>query len=357
MNIKNTASLFGIRALIVGFWLCAILLFLLIPAIVSEVAEKKSITVLAWPTLIDADQLKKFEEETGIKVHLRYFENNEELYAKVKERGGSGYDLIMPSDYLLEELIKQDLVKKLDRTKINFFDQLYPHLVGKYFDERNEYSVPFFWSIYGLAINKEHFGAHQPIPSWALVFDPKLAQQHTCMIDDARELIMIAAQYLYGRQAELTEAQFDEIRALLMQQKKWIEMYTEERSTYMLASKASPVAVVFSAIIARSMRTSPHIDFLIPQEGSFMVIDSFVMPKQTNKDAYVYQFLNYMYRVDILKEGIKKYGFFSPINSPELEAANSTIPLPTAEQFRKIEFFKNILPKKEVSDIWIALKA
>lgn len=356
MTKKMVLRTIVIRTLIVCFWFGVSILFLLIPSIPTGITEKKSITVLSWPTLIDAEQLKQFEQETGIKVYLRYFENNEELYAKVKESGGVGYDLIMPSDYLLEEMIKQNLVKKIDRSKITFFNDLYPHLVGQYFDEKNEYSVPFFWSIYGLAIDKEHFGAKQPEPSWSLVFDPKLAQPHTCMIDDARELIMIAAQYLYGSAAMLTQAQFDEIQALLVQQKQWIEMYTEERSNYMLSSKASSVAVVFSAIIARSMRSNPNIGFMIPREGSFMVIDSFVMPKPTVKDAYVYQFLNFIYRTDVLKEGIKKYGFLSPIKNELLEA-NSIIPLPTQEQLKKIEFFRNILPKKEVSDIWIALKA
>lgn len=357
MTQKNFFRTVVIRTLIVCFWFFVSILFLLVPTIPTGIAEKKSITVLSWPTLIDADQLKKFEDETGIKVYLRYFENNEELYAKVKESGGVGYDLIMPSDYLLDEMIKQNLVKKIDRSKITFFSDLYPHLVGQYFDEKNEYSVPFFWSIYGLAIDKEHFGTRQPEPSWSLVFDPALAQPHTCMIDDARELIMIAAQYLYGSSVALTQAQFDEIQALLVRQRQWIEMYTEERSNYMLSSKASSVAVVFSAIIARSMRVNPNIGFMIPKEGSFMVIDSFVMPKQTVKDEYVYKFLNYMYRVDVLKESIKKYGFFSPIKDAALEAANPTIPLPTQEQLAKVEFFRNVLPKKEVSDIWIALKA
>lgn len=357
MTIKPWFTTFTVRSVIILFWFCISIGFLLLPLVPKFSQEKKSITVLAWPTIIDADQLVQFEKETGIKVNLRYFENNEELYAKVKESGGIGYDLIMPSDYLLEELIKQNLVKKLDRTKINFFEKIHPQLIGKYFDPANDYSVPFLWNIYGLAIDKDYFGGTLPKSSWALIFDEAYLQPHTCMIDDSRELIMIAAQYLYGSYENLTQKQFDEISALLKKQKKYVEMYTEERGNYMLASKASPVALIFSSIIGRMMRAHSHIAFMIPDEGSFMVIDSFVMTKTTKKDDYVYAFLNYLYRADVLKENVQQYGFFAPIHDPELDALNTTIPFPTDEQFKKLEFFRNVLPKKEVSDIWIALKA
>ena len=198
--MNNRVLVTGIRFLSVIFWLLIIGIFLWIPELAQKFYTTKSITVLTWPTLIDAQKLQDFEKETGIKVHLRYFENNEELFAKINETQGLGYDLIMPSDYMVDNMIKSGLLKKIDTSKLHFFKDLYPHLINNYFDPSNEYSVPFFWSIYGIAINKDHFGQKLPEASWDLIFNPKLIQPHTAMIDDARELILITAQYLYPNQ-------------------------------------------------------------------------------------------------------------------------------------------------------------
>lgn len=346
---------FIIRCAMVVFWIAAIILFLLVPHILESFSHKKSITVLAWPALIDTHYLKAFEKESGIKVNVRYFENNEELLAKMKETKGRGYDLIMPSDYMVDLMVQQGLLKKIDKSRLPFFNDLYPHLVGNYYDPENQYSMPFFWSIYGIAVNSEHFGGELPQASWKLVFDPRFAQPHTCMIDDARELILIAGQYLFGKQDSFNQMQIEQIKQLLVEQKKWVELYTEERANFLLMSKMSPVAVILSAIVARIARNVKRIKFLVPEEGSFMVIDSFAMPIATDKDDLVYQFLNYIYKKEVLKNYIAKYGYFAPIKS--IEHTNLGIEMPSAEQFKKIDFFRNILTNQQISDIWIALKA
>ncbi len=353
--MNNKMLMIGIRFLSVIFWVSIISIFLWIPELVQRFYSTKSITILTWPTLIDAQRLQDFEKETGVKVFLRYFENNEELFAKIKETKGQGYDLIMPSDYMVDQMIKSKLLKKIDTSKLHFFKDLYPHLVNNYYDPHNEYSVPFFWSIYGIAIDKDYFGSKLPEPSWNLIFDPALIQPHTAMIDDARELILIAGRYLYKDQPLVDAKQFEAIKQLLLQQKKWIEVYTEDRANFLLASKSSPVAVILGAVVSRIMKQYKNIAFLIPEEGSFMVIDSFVMPISSTKDELVYSFLNYVYTPDVLKYYIKKYGYFSPLTT--VQSSSPIIELPNQEQFKKIQFFKNNIPKKELSDIWIALKA
>jgi spermidine/putrescine transport system substrate-binding protein len=353
--MRQRSLTFGIRVLICGAWIAACLLFLWLPSIVEKFSSAQSITVLAWPTLIDSQKLQEFEKKTGIKVYLRYFESNEELYAKIKETKGTGYDLIMPSDYMVDIMKKDNLLKKIDKSKLSFFDDLYPHLVGNYFDSNNEFSLPYFWSVYGIAYDKNYFGESQPKPSWGLVFDPALSQKHTSMIDDARESILIASRYLFGSQASLTAEQINQIQKLLIDQKKWVEVYTEDRANYLLASKACPVAVILSAVVARVMRDFKNISFFVPEEGSFLVIDSFVMPVSTEKDELVYTFLNYMYQPEVISYYINKFGYFSPIKS--LSNDNSIIPIPTEDQFKKIDFFKNIISKKQMSDLWINLKS
>lgn len=354
INDKRSSSL--IIPLIAAFWLSIIVLFLSIPSFFTYFSQEKSITILTWPAFLDAGYLQNFEKETGIKVHLRYVESNEELYVKLKETKGEGYDLIMPSDYMIELLRNENVLKKIDMDKLPFSKELYPHLINNYYDPSNEYSIPYFWSMYGIAYNKDYFENKDLPASWELIFDEKIAPNHLCMIDGARELVQIAAQYLYGKQtAALTSEQIERIKTLLIKQKKLVELYTEDRANFLLASNTSPLAVSIGAVAARIMRNFKNIQFVIPKEGSFLNVDAFVIPKKTMKDDLIYTFLKYVYKEEVLKHHITKYGFFSPLKTVLIQ--DSPIPLPTTKQIEDADFFRNILTRSELSDIWIAIKS
>ena len=195
----NQATFFSgiIRFFIVVGWCLVIGSVLYIPSLFKNFYAQKSINLFAWPQLIDSATLQAFEVETGIKVNVTYFEANEELFVKMNATKGQGYDLIMPSDYMVHTLLKEGLLQKIDRSKLAFYNEINPVLLGHYFDRNNEYSIPFLWGVYGLGINKKFFNNSVPIPSWDLVFTDICAPHKIGMVDDAREAIMIAAQYLF----------------------------------------------------------------------------------------------------------------------------------------------------------------
>ncbi len=169
--------------------------FLRIPDVIGLFRYQKSINVLAWPNIIDAQYFDVFEQESGIKVYLTYFENYEELLVKM-QAGSGDYDLIMASDYAVSTLIQADIVKPLDKSKIAFWSQLYPSILGLYFDPDNSYTVPFSWEIFGLGIDTTFFKDTLPQASWSLLFDEKIAPKRVGMLDDAREIVSVAALYL-----------------------------------------------------------------------------------------------------------------------------------------------------------------
>lgn len=332
-------------------------LFLYSPRLFYFLRKEKSITILAWPQVLDASYLQKFEQETGIKVYIRYFENNEELLMKLESTQGQGYDLIMPTDHLVEQLIKEGLIKKLDKAKITFWHTLHPALVGHYFDPRNEYTVPFYWGIFGLGIDKDYFKGKEVPASWSLLFDKRIAPDRVVMVDDVRELVLIAAYYLFGSIDGLTDKHIALIKQLLRRQKKWVYGYTDLRAEYLVASKTSPVVLVLSADIARVMPFFDHIDFVVPREGSFLIIDSFAFCKASEKEELVYQFLNYIYRPDVLQHYVDKFGFFPPTVNVRPTFVRRGLSMPTDRMIRKLVFFKNVLPDQALNDVWISLKA
>src|SRR5262245_56407944 len=111
--IKSQKRVFFIRFLIVCFWVSVFIGALFIPVSVQFVGREKSLNIFTWPMLLDAQYLSGFEAKTGIKLNISYYESNEELLSKLEATKGQGYDLVIPSDYIVESLINAGLVKKL----------------------------------------------------------------------------------------------------------------------------------------------------------------------------------------------------------------------------------------------------
>ena len=357
MKHKKSANLWiqgcivvGITALIIGF--------LSAGRLVELFERGKSINVLVWGQILDKEFLSDFEHDTGIHINMSYFENNEELFVKLKATDLHDYDLIMPSDWAAELLIKDGLVKKLDRTKITIWDSLYPALCHLYFDPNNEYTIPFFWSLFGLGIDTTYWGGKNPESTWGLIFDEQLMPKRISTVEDPRALILIAALYLFGHVQRLTADEITQIKNLLIKQKSRVEIYTDSRSEYVLASGVVPVAVGLSGDLLKVMRRFDTIDFIVPKEGGFAVIDSFAITATTTKDDLVYQFLNYLFRSDIVKKYVDKFDFF-PAIKVDVEYDDRLIQLtePTEELFKNINFFKNVVSKEILNDVLISLKS
>ena len=355
--MKKTYNTFIIRPLIVAFWLSMITLFLYLPTVIGMFRDQRSINVLIWGELIDTDVLQQFEEKTGIQVHVNYFEYNEELLAKLQATKQHGYDLIMPSDYMVATMREKGLIKKFDTGRLNFFNDIRSHLRGHSYDPKNEYSIPYCFAIYGIGINKEYFGDKQPEASWALLFDENIAPDRIAMVDDTRDLVGAAAKYLFGDVKNLTDEQIKQIGQLLTKQKQWVEMYSDLRTDVLLATKAVPAAMAWSAHVTKVMRQYDHIDFLIPKEGSFLDVDTFAMPTQTAKDDLIYEFLNFVYSPDILKHNIDEYLFPSPLRTVPDEDPTLQRTMPTKEQIEKSVMFRHLLSEKQLHQLWIDFKS
>lgn len=347
-----------LKILIAIFWGSLIALFLYAPLLVDALQgdNHKSLNLFTWPQLIDVEYLEKFEQETGIKVHVSYYEENEEMLVKLQATGGQGYDLIVPSDFAVQFLIKEGLLKKIDKHRLTFFNQINPDLLHRYFDPENDYSVPYLYGVYGIGINKEFFNNQTPRASWELIFKRIFKNKNIGMVNDARFNILIAAKYLFGTIDNLTPEQLERIKNLLVEQKQWVEMYNELRADYMMTSRLCPIVMGLNTEIWKAMLTSPAFEFLIPEEGAFMIIDNFVIPSASKREEDVYKLINFLYREDVLKNNLTKFAFFSTLKTMDAEQ-DPRRPIPTPEQMNKMDFFRYVIPQEVVNDTWIAVKA
>lgn len=346
--IARAAIVLGITVSLYGF--------LLLPSLMRQFSTQKSINVLAWPNIIDAEYFAEFEKKSGVRVYLSYFENYEELLVKMRS-GTADYDLIMASDYAVRTLVDENVIKPLKKSKLPFLKDIYPTLLNPYYDKDNKYAIPFSWEIFGIGIDTNYFGKKMPEPSWDLLFDEKKSPSQIGMIDDAREMISIAALYLFGKnKKQLDKESLQQILELLRKQKRRVVMYTDLRTDYLLVSNSAPVVMGISSDIYHAMRRYKNIKFLLPKEGSFLLMDAFMIPAKTEKEDLVYDFLTYLYQPKIIKKYADRYNFFPALKGVASDKDRYLLS-PTRSFFSRLRFFAYDIPEQLMRELWIALKS
>lgn len=346
--------------LMILFWVTVIFGFLFLPTFFSRFSSQKSINIYSWTEVIDPRKVAEFQKETGIKVNIGYFESNEELYAKIKLTKGAGYDLIVPSDYMVETFIKEEnFLQKIDKSKLPFWRRLNPLLLDHYYDPKNEYSIPYLWGIYGLAVNKKHFGPDVD-KNWALLFNPLISKTPRVMLEDMRELMLVAAYYLFGTFEDLDEGELVDIKKVLLAQKEYVLAYAEVSAPYLLVSGQTSLALASSPYVLRIIKHNPDIDFFIPQENPVIAIDNLVIPASSNKQELVYQFIEFLFRPEVMTHHVQQTYFFpatTDVECQEVETSSKNLLASCAKKLKKVEFLRNVIPIKTVNNFLIALKS
>jgi spermidine/putrescine transport system substrate-binding protein len=351
---------FFIRGGVILGWIILIFCALYWPKWKVIPYDKNTINIFAWGDILEPSIVSDFEKETGIKINLSYYSSNEELLVKIKATRGEGYDLIIPSDDAVHSLIKEELLKPINKEKLPFFDSINPNLRGHFYDPQNTYSIPFEWEIFGFGIDKEYFENRPFTSSWGLVFDPEFVHYKITMENDPMDATNFAAIYLYNSLSPLDGEKAETIRQLLMEQKRWVAAYANFRGDYFLATRNVAVVVASSSYILRTKKLFNFVDFVVPQEGTFITIENLCIPKPSEKEDLVYRFINYLYTPKSVAAHFETYSFFpatlQAIDSLNIDESTKKIIFSSPEDFKKYHFFKNLLPPKETRDLWVEIK-
>ncbi len=352
-----------IRLGMVAFW-AMILMALFSMVKYTWFSKERSITVLSWSVMFDHDRIREFEKKTGIRVHLNYYESNEELLVKLRATKGQGFDLIAPSDYAVEKLVKEGLLKKLDRRKMLYFDSINPKLLGHYFDPNNEYSVPYIWSVYCIAYNAHKVMVDAVANYWDLLFARYKDEPwyRVVMTNDPLEAIVFAAIRLFGLPLKTLLNQEDAllIQRLLKQQKQWVEQYGNLRGDFALNTGSAHVVIMHSGEALRAARMYPKIDFVVLRP-SVITIEHCAIPAESTKDELVYQFLDYMFAPETFVSHFPK-----TLDFPARFDVEPLLYLSKREEavFRlwddvdfSYTFIRDLLPERERFDLWLSVKS
>lgn len=354
-NMKHfvTLRLFLVRLLIIFFWIVAIAATIYFFS--SAQRKPNTLNILSWGDIFDEASLREFQEETGISVIVTTASSNEEMFIKLKAHS-CDYDLVIPSDYAVNLLVAEDLLKKLDKNYIKNFSEINPLLLNRDFDPENIYSVPLVWEVFGFGINKSSI---IPIQDWSLIFT-KPASYKICMVNDPLEAINMAALYLYGNNSALTEEQLHEISLLLQKQKKWVSVYSDFRADYFLLTGNCPLVVASSSYILRNIHNYPEIDFVVPESGSFITIENCAIPRCVRNEQDAYAFINFIYRPEIMKRHCERFAFFPALQSIDLQSMPEKYRAVLENMnilFTKSHFFRPIVSEQQKNDTWIFVKS
>ena len=258
----------------------------------NEQGKVKPVTLhlFTWSDYTEETVVRQFEERFGVKVITDTFGSNEELLAKL-QGGAAGYDVIVPSDYMVSILIKQGLLAELDQAKIPNLAHVYKHLKGLYYDPKNTYSVPYLWGTTGIGYNADLVSP--PPESWQVLWDERYKGKIS-LLNDEREVFGMALRAA-GESLNATEpAKLEAVKARLMAQKVLVKTYTSENYDQLLVSGEVALAHGWSGTIVRASAERPSIKYVIPKEGGTIWQDNLSVLKSSAHKNEAMSFINFL---------------------------------------------------------------
>ena len=305
---------------------------------------------------IDEDLLTKFTKETGIKVDYSTYDTNEIMYQKLKSTPGS-YDLVIPSDYMIEKMIKEDMVEKLDFNNIPNYEYIDDKYKNLSYDSNNEYSVPYMWGTIGIIYDPQV--VTEPVTSWDILWNTKYSGKQVIMFDSMRDTIAIALDKL-GYSINSTNP--DEIAAAtdeLIKQKQTMDplYYVDEVKDKMINGEAA-LATVWSGDAAYIMSENPDLKYVIPEEGSNKWFDAMVIPKGSKNKENAEKLINFLTDPENSKQNVDYIGYSTPNKATyEMLDDETKKSYPSEDVLNKCEIFVDLGDNLKLYDnAWMNIK-
>ncbi|MBP1736255.1 MAG: extracellular solute-binding protein family 1 [Oscillospiraceae bacterium] len=302
------------------------------------------LNIFVWTEYVPDSVIEQFEEETGIKVNVSTYSSNEDMLAKVKSEGEGTYDIVQPTDYMVEQMISQGLLQELDQSKLTNLSNIGESYLNPSYDPGNVYSVPYQGGAAAIAVNTSKVPSGT-ITSYADLFDSQYANSMV-VLDDFRAIIGMAAKSLGYSMSETDPDKLAEISERLLSLKDNIKLYDSDSPKSALISGDCYLGVIWSAEIALAMDENPDIEIVYPSEGAYLFMDNWCVTKGAKNYDQAMEFINYMLKPETAQMVMQEYPYLNP-NTTALEGMeddykNNTAKNPPAEDIAKGEYIKNL---------------
>lgn len=324
--------------------------------------EGQTLHIYNWGEYTGENIIGDFEEETGATVVMENFDSNEQMYIKVAN--GESYDLLVPSDYMIQRLIEEDLLQKLDKSKLTCMDKLADAVKGLPYDPNNDYSVPYFWGTVGIVYDKNKVDIEDLEREGYNIFLDEKYKGDVYLYDSERDSFMMALKALgYSMNTE-NEAELQEAYDWLVQCVETMdtEIVTDEIIDNMAQGRKA-LGLIYSGDASYVMAENENMGYYMPESGTNLWSDAMVIPKNAKNPELAHAFINYASDYDGAYDNSSYVGYTSANQEVmdvlsgeggDYEGINAYIPRTDNENDEV--FVYNEDTKKIISDLWSRVK-
>ena len=307
--------------------------------------------------------ISDFEKQYGVRVIVENFDSNEMMYTKLM--AGDRYDVIIPSDYMIERLMNEDFLQPLDKSMIPNMENMSDAVLGMSYDPDNTYSIPYFWGSVGLVYNHENVDpAVIESEGWEVLRNTDYAG-HIYIYDSERDSFMMAFKALgYSMNTEDPNEINDAYEWLLQMNNTMSPVYVTDEVIDGMMNGYKDIAVVYSGDAAVVLDENEDMSFYMPSQGTNIWCDAMVIPQNAENPKLAHEFINYMLTYEAAFDNTETVGYTSPnaevfeemTSSEDLYADNAAY-LPRSGYDKEEMFHDNQVLMRELSKLWIKVKA
>ena len=269
--------------------------------------EKQMVNVLNWSSYIPDEVINDFEKETGIKVNYGTYSSNEELLAKLSSSKKGTYDVVFPSDYMVELMIGKDMLEEMDTSKLGNYDNINEVFLNQSYDKNNTYSLPFLLATSVIAYNSENV---PKIDDYKDLLN-KNYKNDIVLLDDERITIGAFLQALKYDINDYDDSHLEEAYNFYSQMKDNIKAFDSDSPKSFLITNETNIGVLWNAEAILAKEHNPKIEIVYPQSGYALSMDNYVIVKGAAHEDNAYKFIDYLLRNDVCQKIIDDYPYIS----------------------------------------------
>jgi spermidine/putrescine transport system permease protein len=321
-------------------------------------AAHRTLNVYIWSNYLSDKLIRDFEARYKVTLNVETYDSNEALLAKL-QTGLTEYDIIAPSDYMVGILIREGLLRPLDRNQLTNLDNLDESFLNRPFDPDNRHSIPYTYLLTGIGYRRDKIS--KPVESWSVLWDTDY-RNRIAMLDDIREAFGAALRRRGRSINSVADADITDAARLLAEQKPLVKTYDSATFDQLLLTGEVWLAQGYSGQIAKAARENPNIAFVIPKEGGTKAIDNLAIPRNAPHPDLAMKFIDYILEPEASAEIVKATGYGVPNR-----AARNFIPsdrledpaiFPPREILRRCEFIEDVGPAITRYDyLWTEIKS
>jgi spermidine/putrescine-binding protein len=322
----------------------------------SKGGDGGTLNLFMWTEYIPDSVIEGFEKETGIDVQMQTYSNNEEMLAKVNGSSEGTYDIVCPSDYMVENMISQGLLLEMDQSKLSNIGNLDSAYLDKSFDPGNKYSLPYLGGAGIVIYNKTMVPEVADFTNYEELFKPDY-ENSIVVLDDFRAIIGVTSLGMGYDMNETDETKLAEIKNKLLTLKPNIKSLDSDSPKTMMITEETAVGLFWSGEAAIALEENKNLAVAYPKEGMYLFLDNLCITKDAKNQENAYKFIDYILKAEVNKEIISEFPYLNPNTAgtalmDEAYKTNPAIAIPS-EEISKGKYVQNIGKTVDLySEIW-----